>query len=354
MRGRVDLRAGRAVDAFPPHDRTTHRPCHWLHLAGTAVSTTEPTPASPPRRAGPWLVVLVLAVVAGGLGWRQWQQHEQALVDDARGQVDSLSQRFDTVRSEQRSHSRRLQQAETTNRVLRDELDGIGQRAALLEESVARFADPDRHGAQALRLDEAELLLVLGQQRLELAGDLDGARRAYALADGVLGGVDDPAYLSLRQALQQERAALDALGTDPRVRAIAGLDAFARAVVAPAQSAPAGAPATAPWWQRAFGSLLRVQRTDRAVAVQPAERAAAIAGLQLELSLARAAAERRDGDGYRAALARADDWLQRLSGPSPALQRQRAQLRELAQRPLALSIPTLGSTLGQLRQQRAR
>ena len=318
------------------------------------MSTTESTPASPPRRAaGLWLVVVVLAAVAGWLGWRQWQQHEQALVDDARGQVESLSQRFDTVRSEQRSHSRRLQQAETTNRVLRDELDGIGQRAALLEQSVSRFADPDRHGAQALRLDEAELLLTLGQQRLEVAGDLDGARRAYALADGVLGGIDDPAYLSLRQALQQERAALDPLGIDPRVRAVTALDAFARDTVAPAQRASADAPAHAPWWQRAFGSLLRVQRTDRAVAVQPAERAAAMAGLQLEISLARAAAERRDRDGYRAALARADGWLQRLMGTSKALERQRAQLQELAQLPLALSIPTLGSTLAQLRQQRA-
>ena len=113
------------------------------------------------------------------------------------------------------------------------------------------------------------------------------------------------------------------------------------------------AAAHAPWWQRAFGSLLRVQRTDRAVAVQPAERAAAMAGLQLEISLARAAAERRDRDGYRAALARADGWLQRLMGTSKALERQRAQLQELAQLPLALSIPTLGSTLAQLRQQRA-
>jgi uroporphyrin-3 C-methyltransferase len=260
----------------------------------------------------------------------------------------------DTVRGEQRSHSRRLQQAESLNRVLRDELDGIGQRAALLEESVEKLSDPDRHGAQALRLDEAELLLTLGAQRLEVAGDLDGARRAYALADGVLGGIDDPAYLSLRQALQQERAALDALGADPRVRAIAQLEAFAREITAPADTARSPAPVHAPWWQRAFGNLLRVEATDRAVAVQPADRAAALAGLQLEISLARAAAERRDAAGYREALARADGWLQRLSAQSAASQRQRARLRELAELPLVLSLPTLGSTLVQLRQLRAR
>jgi uroporphyrin-3 C-methyltransferase len=317
------------------------------------VSTTPQTPPTSRNRAGLWLLVmLLLAGAAGWVAWRQWVAHEASLAADARNQVDALSLRVDTVRGEQRSHSRRLQQAESLNRVLRDELDGIGQRAALLEESVEKLSDPDRHGAQALRLDEAELLLTLGAQRLEVAGDLDGARRAYALADGVLGGIDDPAYLSLRQALQQERAALDALGADPRVRAIAQLEAFAREITAPADTARSPAPLHAPRWQRAFGNLLRVEATDRAVAVQPADRAAALAGLQLEISLARAAAERRDAAGYREALARADGWLQRLSAQSS--QRQRARLRELAQLPLVLSLPTLGSTLVQLRQLRAR
>ena len=62
--------------------------------------------------------------------------------------------------------------------VLRDELLGIGQLAALLEDGVSKLADPDRHGAQSLRLDEIELLLGIGQQRLRLADDVDGAQRA--------------------------------------------------------------------------------------------------------------------------------------------------------------------------------
>ena len=226
--------------------------------------------------------------------------------------------------------------------------------AALLEQSVSRFADPDRHGAQALRLDETELLLTLGAQRLQVAGDLDGARRAYALASGVLDGIDDPAYLSLRQTLQQERVALDALGADPKVRAMARLDVFAQQVTAPPGGGSAPAPVRGPWWERAFGQLLRVQPTDRAVAVQPADRAAALAGLQLEISLARGAAERRDQAGYRAALTRADAWLQRLAPDSPARARQIAELRALAALPLTTSLTTLGSTLTQLRQLRAR
>lgn len=314
-------------------------------------------PPSAPRRssAWPWLVLLSLLVAGGWWGWHWWQtrqgEHRVAEVD-TRQRVDAFDGRLSALRRDQRAQAQRLQQADATNRVLRDELLGIGERASLIEDSVARFSDPERHGAQALRLDETELLLVMGGQRLLLAGDLEGARRAYALAGGVLAGVDDPAYLSLRQTLNQERAALDALGTDPRVRALAGLDAWARLLVAPPGGDTAPTPERAAWWRRAIASVVAVQPSDRAVAVQPADRAAALAGLQLEVSLARAAAERRDRAGFRGALRRADGWLLRLTPDSPVRKRQRQQLQEIAASPLSPSLPTLGTTLQQLRQMR--
>ena len=317
-----------------------------------------PPPSSPPRGASawPWLLLVLALIAAGIYGWWEWQARaarEQAQAVDAGLRLDALEQRFDAMRRDQRAQTQRLQQADATNRVLRDELLGIGQRAALLEESVSRLADPDRHGAQALRLDEAELLLAMGERRLSIAGDLDGARRAYALAGGVLEGIDDPAYLSLRQTLQQERAALDAVGVEPRAAAVLKLDAFAAALMdAPPRQGAADA-SRLPWWRRAFASIVEVQPSNRRVAVQPLERVAATAGLELELSLARAAAERRDAAGYRAALVRAQAWLARLWPPSPALQRQQAQLDALAALPLSLSVPALGTTLEQLRQMRA-
>ena len=323
----------------------------------SAVSTPVP-PTSSSRRgasAWPWLLLLALAA-AGLLGWRQWQARtvrEQAQALDAGLRLDAIEQRFDAMRRDQRAQTQRLQQADATNRLLRDELLGIGQRAALLEDSVSRLTDSDRHGAQALRLDEAELLLVMGARRLSIAGDLDGARRAYALASGVLEGVDDPAYLSLRQTLQQERAALDALGVEPRAHAVVRLDAFAVALVAAPPRATAAEASRLPWWRRAFASIVEVQPSRRGVAVQPADRLIAHAGLELELSLARAAAERRDAAGYRGALVRARSWLARLWPPSPALRRRQAQLDTLAALPLSPSVPALGTTLQQLRQMRA-
>jgi uroporphyrin-3 C-methyltransferase len=321
----------------------------------TVTDTPPPAPRAPRLPGALWLLLLLLLVLAGWRGWHWWQTRQaqaQTIAADTDQQLQALAARLDALRGDQRAQAQRLQQADATNRVLRDELLGLGQRAALLEDSVNKLADPERHGAQALRLDEVELLLSQGEQRLQLSGDLDGARRAYALAAGVLDGVDDPASLNLRQALVQERAALDALGSDPKALAAGRLDAFVAGLRAPSPAFADGDDATRPWWRRAFARILEVQPSDRAIAVAPGDRAAGYAALQLELALARAAVERRDSAAWRAALTRADQWLQRLWADSPGLRRQRAQLQALRELPLAINLPTLGSTLQQLRQTR--
>lgn len=324
------------------------------------AATTPPVPPTPPApatsRNGLTIAVFVLAIAAGG-GWlwhvaQERAEREARAEAEAAQQLDAMQSRVDSLRRDVRGHSQRLQQADATNRVLRDELIGMGQRATVLEDQVAKLADASRHGAQALRLDEAELLLTMGEQRLRLTGDLDGARRAYALAAGVLQGVDSPAALNLRQALAQERAALETLDIDPGLEALAGLDAFARALppddAAPAQGTTVDA--TAPWWERVLARLVQVRRADEALAVSAHDRAAARIGLELELSLARTAAERRDATAYRAALARADAWLPRLW---PGGGGRRKELERLRALPLVADMPTLGSTLQLLRAQRA-
>lgn len=324
--------------------------------------TPVPDPRAAPvadRRAGvwPWLLAVVLlgAIgVAGWQGWRFWQDRQHHAASEADQRLEALSQRLSALRDDQRGQTQRLQQADATNRVLRDELLGLSERAALLEESVARQSDPDRTSALAMRLDEAELLLSIGEQRLLIAGDLDGARRAYALAAGALQRVDDPAFMNLRQALMQERAALDAVDIEPRVRALAQLEALASQLDDAPEPAPAAATARdLPWWRRIMADLVQVRPTEGAVASQPGDRAAARAGLQLEISLARAAAERRDRQGWRDALQRADAWVMRLWPQSPEREAHRAKLAQLARNPLSLSLPSLGSTLRELRQARA-
>jgi uroporphyrin-3 C-methyltransferase len=315
-------------------------------------------PASPRRTAGAGrfiaLAVLVLvACLAVWRGWVWWQARGEGKLDEqamTMQRLEALEARAEALRRDQRAQAQRLLDAAATNRVLRDEVLGLGQRGALLEESVAKLTDPDRHGAQALRLDEVELLLSLAAQRLEIAHDPAGARRAYALAAGVLDGLDDHRLLNLKQALAQERLAVDALGAGARADAFASLDALADALTGLPRQVPAAAPGQVrPAWQRWLAPLVDVRPSRATTLVAPDQRAAADVALQIEISLARAALERGDDAAYRAALARVDAWLPRLWPDSPARRRVHARLRTLQQAQAPARPAELGSTLQQLR-----
>lgn len=319
-------------------------------------TATSPSPHRPRRGvAAAWLLSsLVVLLAVGAWAAYRWNiaqaAHARAAESDRR-HIDALGERMDALRRDQRAQTTRLQQAEATNRLLREELIGLGQRAALLEDSVRRQADSALRPVEALRLDEVELLLAQGQQRLLLSGDLDSARRAYALAAQLLEDVGGYEWLDLRQALAQERDALDALGQDPRTALATRLDALAAALPSlPVRPAPPEASQAS--WARVLSKLVEVRPSADAVAAAPADRAAGLAALQLEFGLARAAIERRDRDGYRGALARADAWLLRLWPDSADRRHQRARLQALAEATLALESPALGSTLAQLRRQR--
>ena len=315
-------------------------------------------PTSPRRTpgAGRLIALAILVLVVGLAAWRGWawwqargegRRDEQAMTVQ---RLEALEARAEALRRDQRAQAQRLLDAAATNRVLRDEVLGLGQRGALLEESVAKLTDPDRHGAQALRLDEVELLLSLAAQRLEIAHDPAGARRAYALAAGVLDGLDDHRLLNLKQALAQERVVVDALGAGARADAFARLDSLADEITGLPRQAPTAAPGQVrPAWQRWLAPLVDVRPSRDTTLVAPDQRAAADVALQIEIGLARAALERGDDAAYRAALARVDAWLPRLWPDSPARRQVHARLRTLQQAQAPARPTEVGSTLQQLR-----
>lgn len=315
------------------------------------MNDTTPSPANPPRRARAAAIVGVLVLGALGLGgWKAWQLHEdrsRAAQAAESNQWQALELRLDTLRADLRAQSQRLLDAAATNRVLRDEVLALGQREALLEDSLNKLNDSSRQGSEALRLDEVASMLALGERRLRIAGDLDGARRAYALAASTLAGIDDPHLLNLRQSLTDERAALDALGPGP----LAAVQEQLAALDAALARLPATAPARAqpPAWQRLIAPLVQVRPAQAGPLTDTAGRAAALDALQVEITLARAAAERGDAAGYRHALRRIDDGLLRLWPDSPARRSLRQSLTTLAARPLRPDSPLLGATLQQLR-----
>ena len=318
--------------------------------------------AAMPRRGGArgrlilWLLTLLLIALAGWQlreWWRTNMQPAAASVappsDDAA--VADVPGAIDALRREQHALAQRMSDTAAGSQVLRDEVLGVGERAALLEQSVARIASPRAQGEQALRLDEAELLLTIGQQQLELSSDVGGTLHAYTLADGTLAGSTDAATLNLRQSLAQEIAALRALPPDPRANLAGQLDAFEASLLAQPFADASRRSDRASVFERMVGSMVEVRRMQQKDLLDPAARDSALTAVRLELVLARLALERRDAVALRATLARIDGWLPRLFA-ADVVARQRAQLAAIQRVPLKIDLPTLGATLAELRRLR--
>ncbi len=321
----------------------------------------ETSPSSPGRRWS-WLIaalIVAVLVAAGGWAWHAWQQQRQQAALQAQADALRLQGLLDSVealRRDQRASSARLQDAASTNRILRDEVLGLGQRSALLEQNVARLADNVRQDSQALHRDAAELLLVQAGQRLDATDDVEGARRLYALAATQLDDLPSTDGLNLRQALLQESSVLEAAGAGPRMKMLQRLSAFAQALDAlPLELPPSRSgedsdgPARMPWWQKALAPFVVMTPTRLQGPLTEAERTTGREALQVELTLARAAIERGDSATLGMALDRVERGMTRLWPDSPALRRQHAELHAMRSAPLRLSAPELGSTLRQLR-----
>ena len=346
--------------------------------APAAAEATVPPPAGAvaPRRSGNgalWLLVLALLAAVAWLGWREWLrlgegQHDTRLDDAVSAlaeQVGDLAQgqqqALEPLRRGQRTLEQRLADAAATNALLREEVLAVTERAALLEDAIARQAEQRLRGEMLLKLNEAEFLLLMGAERLRLFADPAGTLEAYRLADATLATVDDAMAGSLRDTLAQELDALADLPRDPVRAAREALDAIAaalpglppRSAARPVQADADGASGKLLGLLSGLVTVRRVSGEDGAL-LDPLMREATAAALALDLAAARAAAERADTRAYHAALMRAEQRVLALYEPgAPAVADLRQQIAAAAALDLAPAMPALGATLAQLRNLRS-
>lgn len=218
------------------------------------------------------------------------------------------------------------------------------------------------------RLAEVRYLVGIGVQRLQLAADPDGAAAALEAADEALHRLGDSRLLPLREAIVEDIARIREL-EPPDVEGIAlRLLRLERSVdglpLARPEAADDEAPATngeESLWQRMLAELrgmIVVRHRDSGPVAGLAGDAGSLPpreALSLLLRQARAAALNGDAGSYERAMASARDLVgERFDTASAVVERFADRLGELAQRPVRMPVPDLGTTMDRVAELTAR
>ena len=328
-------------------------------------ATTTASPQPRPARLWPlWLVIILLAAGLVGAGAMLWEQHRSQ---------QQISNRLDTLNS-MASDLRRSQQSSSEAREQRlNRLEGkLDEQASELDTQSRQIA----HNARSLLglgqrtrtdwlLAEAEYLLRLANQRLELENDHQGALRLLKRTDELLAGIDAAGVHPIREALAEEILALrtmdpvDRTGIHLQLEAAMGMiPELGRAQsLDPADTLPdasgsnSNQEADASLWQQLLGVLdrmVRIRRLDEPThaLLTPEQETQAQLHLQLMFEQAAAALLRGDSTVYRRSLGRAGDWLERWYDSSNQTASALSELiSDLRDEPLQTEAPDISESL---------
>lgn len=348
----------------PPADRPVVEPTRPAVSAKPPPPPLPPKPAKvpPPRRGGALallallLALLALACVAYG-GWQWWQgrparQQADANVAHLNQQMDALQQAVAAEQHQREAQVQTQQALQSDNQALQQQVAGLSGRVNSLEAAVAALARDNQHGREAMALDQAAMLLRMGQQRYELFHDAAGAIKALTLADQALAAVGDPTLAGVRQTLDSERQALAVTHPASRAADLAAL-AHLRAVITTLPLKPldnSANPAGQGFWQRVWHALSTAVVLRRVDGSTPSLADARMARQLAALDVAQAQAARLawDAKASHAALKRVATALDTVFDTGDADVRKARALvtRLLAEK--SASPPHLGKALQEL------
>lgn len=153
------------------------------------------------------ILVVLLAIVVAFVGYRGWQklQAQQAQLSQIGTNSTTLDQLESKVGELDQSRQQNLKMMRGEFDQYRQNLDNTLDKV-LKELAQEQQADP-REWLHA----EAEYLLRLANQRLQLERDVKGAKALLRAADERLREADNPALVPIRRAIQSELASLDSV-----------------------------------------------------------------------------------------------------------------------------------------------
>jgi uncharacterized protein HemX len=320
-----------------------------------------------------FLLSLVLVAGLGFGGWRIW--HASHNTEESVEAQELLLVRLEHQISNAQSDIQQLHESQS------NVMDGLHQdtedvarlqnRADESEQVVAHLSADIRGGRTRAQLMGIEQLLLMANDRVQLAHDARGAGAALQLAEERLSALAEPRLFEIRKAVAEERAALQALPLADRSSAALNLSGLiARAdslplrqhpVVRTADNSPPPSPQSfqQSWSERGWSSfkqmlagVFTVQRTDKPVdrLLPPEQENLVKQLLALKLESARAALLLGDTASFRSALESALQWLGDYYRPEdPTVSAARAELERLHGLELDPPLPDLSRSVGLLR-----
>jgi uroporphyrin-3 C-methyltransferase len=289
------------------------------------------------------ILIIILFLLAGFAGWIVWQQNQSATAESA-----VLKDRLGTA----------LQKIEASN--ARE--NALMKRAEALNETSLTLAEQVAHNSERLGklpgaerqdwlLAEAEYLLRLANQRLELERDWDGAVSMLTAADNVLIETRNPRLDKVRAQIARELMALRAVPAVDRVGAIFRLQALQEQVTSlpwmPEKLIPDVAVEEEPrvleeqtWYWNAWFTvkdnmtrMVRIRERDAPIAapLTPDQQYYLQQNMHLMLEQAQVALLREQTELYTHSLGRVQEWLdQYLVMEDERTRAARAALAQLA------------------------
>ena len=302
--------------------------------------------------AGLALVLVLLALVAiAGLSWKGF------------GFIQQLS-----------SLELKLQQSEQVKVAVNKELNNLQQQlktqAQLQQHTSQRLAELPGADTDDWLIAEAEYLLRLANQRLNLEKDLQGALAILTAADGVLAETKNPQLDSIRTTLANEIVTLRAVPAVDITGAVSRIQAVQEQVIQ-LEWMPRSLPKAATeietaedkveltTWQKflvkaenGLNSMVRIQQHDKALPapLTPDQHYYLQQNMQLMLEQAQVALVRQQADLYLHSINRTQAWLSEFVRSETAQAKALQQtLGELAKWEVAPALPDISGSLNKLR-----
>lgn len=377
--------------------------------ASTATATKphrqqSPTTAVVRTSWGLRLLLLLLCILSGALaaaGYWGWQHYQQV----SREQSQSLQQSLQQMQEQVVAITRQTEQIQQRTQSVDAQLPAKVQELFVQQQRNAQLLQVTQQRLQTLagtersdwKLAEAEFLLRLAHQRLQVEEQPSSALALLNAADDIIQDVDMPALLDVRKVLAKDREMLRLLPDIDRQGLYLQLSALAEqvdhlvvnqrqpqdyqkqqqtAAVETATSVLIDTPSTTEsagvesqsWWQKlqqsaantlaGLGDYIKIRRHTEPVVPLMSDADASLLrhNVRVVFEQAQLSMLRGEADIYRASLAKVEHWIGTYFIGSQAAQRFLQRVQQLQQQPVARELPDISSSLQALqryqRQQR--